>query len=229
MSQQLLGFKDFTLIKNIRIAVLIMGTAILLFACGKSDLDKIKDFASPEDLPALEATNFETLYTDSGQVRFSLKTPKLLRFENDGESYSQFPEGIHLVKYDAKQKIISSLTADFAKQFIKEKKWEAKNNVVVTNAQGDSLKTEHLIWDEKSAKIYTEEFVTIIRQNQIMTGTGLISDQDMQNWTLTQPQGSFLVDVHSKAKQDSSVTETPEDTNEKELNEHPSRTKLKFK
>ena len=73
-----------------------------------------------------------------------------------------FPKEFELIKYDSDKKIISSITADYAKQFVKEQKWEAKNNVVATNAQGDTLKTEYLIWEEKEEKIYTEEFVRII-------------------------------------------------------------------
>lgn len=189
--------KIFRFIKNSCIAVLLAGTAILFFAC-ENDIDKIKAFTSPEDLPVLEAENFETLFTDSGQMRFTLKAPKLLRYENDGEAYIEFPEGMELVKYDSKKQIVSSITADYAKQFVKEEKWEAKNNVVATNAQGDSLKTEHLIWDEKNERIYTDEFVKIIRTDQIITGVGFTSDQNMQNWKIKNPKGTIYVTVDNE-------------------------------
>ena len=74
------------------------------------------------------------MFTDSGEVRFSIKAPKLLRYEGEGKPYVEFPQGIELVKYDANQKIISSITANYAKQFEKEDRWEAKNNVIATNA-----------------------------------------------------------------------------------------------
>ncbi len=195
MKIQKLDFKIFQFIKDIRIAVLVMGTAILFYACSDNDIDKIQAFVSPEDLPVQEAINFETLHTDSGQVRFSLKTPKLLRFENEGKSYVEFPKGIQLVRYDEKQNIIFTITADYAKQFEKEAKWEAKNNVVVTNVDGDTLKTEHLILEEKTENIYTEEFVKIIRENQVITGIGLTSDQNMTNWRIKNPKGTIYVDV----------------------------------
>jgi hypothetical protein len=51
-----------------------------------------------------------------------------------------FLKGIELIKYDENQNVISSITADYAKNFEREEKWEAKNNVVATNAQGDTLK-----------------------------------------------------------------------------------------
>ena len=189
------------LIKKIGIAVLITGTAILFSACGKNDIAKIKAFSSSENLPIQEATNFQTISSDSGQVRYSLKAPKLLRYETEGVSYVEFPLGVNIVKYDADKNIISTLRADYAKQFAKDKHWEAKNNVVVTNAQGDSLKTEHLILDEKTEKIETEEFVKIIRKDQVITGIGLTSDQDMRNWKIKNPKGVLYVSVNNKKDQ----------------------------
>lgn len=194
MKQLKLDFKKFRYIKNSSIAALLLGAAMLLYSC-ENDIEQIKAFASPDDLPIQEALNFETLFTDSGQVRFFLKTPKLLRFENEGKEYLEFPEGIELVKYDANKKVISSITSDYAKQFVKEQMWEAKNNVVATNAQGDTLKTEHLIWEEKTGKIYTEEFVRIIRPDQIITGIGFTSDQNLLNWRIKKPKGIIYITV----------------------------------
>lgn len=194
MNQQQSGFNILSFIKTIRIAALITGAAILFSGC-ESNIEQIKAFSSTENLPVLEARNFQTVFTDSGQIRFSLKAPELLIFETDGKDYKEFPEGIELVKYDANHHITSTLSANYAKEFIKDQKWEVKNNVVATNAQGDTLKTEHLIWDEKSEKIHTEEFVKIIRENQVFTGVGLVSDQSMQNWKILKPQGVIYVEI----------------------------------
>lgn len=189
-----LDFKYCLKYSRIKIAALIAGAAILLTAC-ENNLEQIQAFSSPEELPVMEATNFETLFTDSGEVRFLIKAPKLYQFDMQGTSFVEFPDGIQLIKYDADQNIISSITADYAKNFEKEQKWEAKNNVVATNAQGDTLKTEHLIWEEKTEKIYTEEFVRIIRSDQIITGIGFQSDQSMQNWRIKNPKGTIYIEV----------------------------------
>ncbi|HKJ80035.1 MAG TPA: LPS export ABC transporter periplasmic protein LptC [Prolixibacteraceae bacterium] len=180
-----------------RIAALFLGAAILFYAC-KNDLEKIKAFTAPEELPLIEATNIKTLFTDSGEVRFFLKAPRLLNFETTEKSFNEFPEGIELIEYDENQQIISSITADYARQFEKEKKWEAKNNVIATNARGDTLKTELLIWEEEAEKIYTEEFVKIIRADQIITGIGFTSDQSLQNWRIKDPKGTIYINLENE-------------------------------
>jgi LPS export ABC transporter protein LptC len=178
------------------IAALLAGAAFLFFGCEKNNIEKIQAFTAPEDLPQQEATNIETLITDSGEVRFYLFAPKLLRFETEGEPFVEFPEGIELIRYDSAQNVTSSITADYAKQYEKEDKWEAKNNVVATNANGDTLKTEHLIWEEKNEKIYSDEYVKIIRPDQIITGIGFESDQAMENWRIKNPKGTIFVEVN---------------------------------
>ena len=114
--------------------------------------------------------------------------------------------------------IISSITANYAKQFVAEDKWEAKNNVIATNAQGDTLKTEHLTWEEKKEIIYTEDFVKIIRTDQIITGIGFTSDQKLQNWKIKNPKGTIYIsaqkenqpmDASKPALQDSSNKPKP--------------------
>jgi len=196
MKQQKPGSKNILYLKFKSIAVLFFGAAILFYAC-ENDIEQIKAFSAPENLPTLEATNFETLFTDSGEVRFYLKTPKLLQYENDGKSYHEFPQGMELIKYDANKKVISSITANYAKRFLQEDKWEAKNNVIAINAKGDTLKTEHLIWEVKEEKIYTEEFVKIIREDEIITGIGFESDQTLENWKIKNPKGTIYVSVEN--------------------------------
>ena len=210
MKQLQLGSNIIQYIRTFGIAALFTGAAILFYGC-ENKIEEIKAFYSAENLPILEARNFETLFTDSGQVRFALKAPKLLRFEDDGRNYIEFPEGMELVKFDANRNVISSITADYAKQFVAEDKWEAKNNVVATNAQGDTLKTEHLIWEEKKEIIYTEEFVKIIRADQIITGIGFTSDQKLQNWKIKNPKGTIYVSVNNENQPVSSPEQKPDE------------------
>jgi LPS export ABC transporter protein LptC len=197
MKQPGSGSKTVTaILTHFRIAALVTGTAILLLAC-EDNLEKIKAFSAPEELPVVEAINFKTQVTDSGKVVFQLKAPKLQQYNIDNKSYVEFPLGMEMIKYDERQRIISSITADYARQFEKEKRWEAKNNVIATNAQGDTLKTELLNWDEKEGRIHTEEFVRIIRADQIITGIGFQSDQSMQNWKIKNPKGTIYINVEN--------------------------------
>jgi hypothetical protein len=91
--------------------------------------------------------------------------------------------------------------------------------VVATNAQGDTLKTEHLFWEEKEERIHTEEFVKIIREDQIITGIGFQSDQDLQNWRIKNPKGTIYINVEpSETPETDSVPPTPENNVQQNVN-----------
>jgi len=197
MKRQKSAFNLLKKIKTACVAVLFTGIATLFFAC-ENKLEQVKAFSFTEDLPILEASNFETMVTDSGIIRYFLKAPKLLRYENNRESYFEFPEGIELIKYGENKEITSSITANYAKQFEKDKKWEVKNNVIATKASGDTLKTEQMFYDEIEGIIYNDEFVRIIRPGQNLTGTGFKSDQNMQTWRILHPKGSIEVSVDNQ-------------------------------
>ena len=192
------GFKHKIISVNIsKIAALLCGAAMLFYSC-VNDIETIKAFSSPESLPMIHALDYETTFTDSGVVRFFLKTPELMRFEIDGQAFVEFPQGLELIKYDNSRQVISRITARYAKQFVKEKRWEAKNDVVAVNLAGDTLKTEHLIWDERAEKIFSDQYVKIVRPDQIITGIGFESDQSMSNWRIKNPKGTIYIQMSSE-------------------------------
>ncbi len=179
---------------KISIATLIMGVAMLFFSCANK-IEKIKEFSKSDDAPTMEAEGFEMIYSDSTIVRFKIQAKKLQNYDKEQEPFMEFPEGIEIEKYDENMSIISKITSDYARYFEKEKKWIAKNNVVVINMQGDSLITEELIWEENKELLYSEQFVKIIRKDQIITGIGFESDQEMSNWEITKVKGQIYLDT----------------------------------
>lgn len=202
------------ILQAINIAVLVFGAAILFLGCEK-EIERIEAFRSTENLPVISSTYFETTYTDSFKVQFYMKTPLLQKFESDGQPYLEFPQGVLLVKYDQNEQIVSRITSDYAKQYEREQRWEAKNNVIAVNAAGDTLKTEHLIWEEKSGRIYSDKFVKIIRPDQIITGIGFESDQYMRNWNIKDVKGPIYIDVEKESlstEEEMTVPETPAET-----------------
>ncbi len=184
------------LCKNISIVVLSLWAAMLIFSCSSKVASDIPtDLISAKKTPSVEATDFQTYYTDSGIVRYFLKTPKLLIFDQEKEPYKEFPEGFHLQQFDENRKIISELSANYGKNFAIEQKWLATGNVVMVNNKGDTLRTEELIYLVKEERIYSDKFVNIKKGDQNITGTGgFESDTQMTKWTFKKTRGQIYVD-----------------------------------
>lgn len=177
--------------------LLLLFSMFLAVAC-ENEIAQIKILSSTEDLPSVTAEGFEMLYSDSTVIRFKLQTPEFIRHDNINEKdpYTEFPKGVKIEKYDLNMNIVSSITAQYAKNFDSDDRWEAKNNVIAVNLKGDSLKTEYLVWDTKKEKIYSDQFVKIIRNNQIITGIGFESNQDFSFYHIKNPKGHMYVNVN---------------------------------
>ena len=165
------------------IAILLSGIAVLLLSC-ENKIEQIQRFSNPENLPSITAEGFEMLYSDSSVIRFKLTTTRLVRYADEKNPHIEFPEGVHIEKFDASMKIVSSIKSNYAINYERENKWVAKNNVVAINAQSDTLFTEHLVLDEAKGKITSDEFVRIVSKDQIITGIGLETDQEFSYWEI---------------------------------------------
>ncbi len=182
--------------KNLSIVVLSLGATMLILSCStKVASDLPTDLISVKKPPSVEATDFQTFYTDSGVVRYFLKTPKLLIYDQEKEPYKEFPDGFHLQQFDGNKKIISELSANYGKNFEIEDKWLATGNVVLVNNKGDTLRSEELIYLIKEGKIYTDKFVSIKKGNDVIDGSGgFESDTQMTKWTFKKTRGQIYVE-----------------------------------
>lgn len=127
-------------------------------------------------LPSLTVRNFETIYTDSGKVQLVLSAPLMESYSKASDPYSEFRSGIRVLFYDGHKEPVASVTAKMAKYTDSKNLWELQDSVIAINEAGEKLETELLFWDEKKQLIYTDRFVKITTEDQIVQGYGLESD-----------------------------------------------------
>jgi len=169
---------------------------LLLLSCRtKVATDIPSELLNSTTLPTMEAIDFETFYTDSGVVKYHLKAPKLLIFDDPKQPYNDFPEGFLMQRYDLNKKIISEMSGNRGKYFEKEKRWEANGNVVLVNSQGDTLRSEELKYHQVEDLIFSDKFVSIKKGDHYITGSGgFKSDTQMSNWSFFKTKGHLYVE-----------------------------------
>ncbi len=165
---------------------------IMLFSC-RNDLTTINSLSLNDSLPMEMAYDIELIYSDSGKIQAYLESPLMTRNEED-DSFVEFPEGFKVIFYDSIQSAKSEITALYGIMFEKDKRMEARYEVVVKNiAKSEKLETEHLIWDRKKKMIYTDVAITITKPDQVLFGDGLISDQNFDSYEISNPTGEISV------------------------------------
>ena len=175
--------------------ILYFWVTIYIFSCSSKVASDIPtDLLNNKKTPSVEAFNFETSYTDSGVIRYFLKAPRLLIFDQEKTPYKEFPDGFHLQRFDQNKKIVSELFANYGKNFELEQKWLATGNVIMVNDKGDTLRSEELIYLIKEDKIYSEKFVNIKKGDQDISGAGgFESDSQMTKWEFNKTRGHIYI------------------------------------
>lgn len=127
-------------------------------------------------LPSLTGRNLTTVYTDSGKVQMELKAPLMESYTKTDAPYTEFRSGIKVYFYQGHEKPVASVVAHYAKFTDNNSIWELQDSVIAINEAGEKLETDLLYWDQKKNQIYTDRFVEITTEDQIIQGYGLESD-----------------------------------------------------
>jgi len=170
-----------------KLVVPFLFSVLILTSCSQQETAQPVTY----DGPLREIEDVDMLYTERQTVKTKLQAKKVLEFQNGDR---EFPEGIYLEFYDETGALTSTLSANSAFYIKSEDKWRGRGKVEVKNmAKGEQLNTEELFWKPDRRRIFTEKFVTIKQQTEVLYGTGLDAAQDLSDYSITNPQGDFDV------------------------------------
>lgn len=170
------------------IAVIVIITGIVLSCENKIDVIPKSDLLT---LPSVTVKDFETVFTDSGKIQLVMSAPLMEKYDNTGFPYSEFRSGITVYFHDGHKEPVASATAKYAKFTNTNNMWELRDSVVVVNESGDKLETEVLNWNQEKDLIYTDRYVKITNENQVIHGFGFESDSHLNNRKIKKVQATI--------------------------------------
>ena len=179
-------------------AAVILPAAMLFVACDGLKKENKQLFA-PEDTQVVIARDVEILYSDSAILRVRVRGPVLYNFDDRENPRQEFPEGVKIEFLEADLSVKSTLTAKTAVRFPEKGQIVARDSVELNTIKQEKLETEELVWDEKTAKVFTNKFVKVTKPGEIIYGYGLEAEQDFSYWLIKVPKGRIKVDQLNKA------------------------------
>jgi LPS export ABC transporter protein LptC len=185
-------------IKTIRAIVLM--SLFLSVSCSKDKQETVVVAFDPEHTYTMKTTEVSTLVSDSGITRYRANAKEWLMFEKADEPYWYFPEGIYLEQFDTLFQVKSSIKADTAYYYEKQELWKGIGNVEMRSLDGEYFTTSLIYWDQKSQKIYSDQYIRIEQQDKVISGIGFESNQSMTEYKIFNTTGIFP------------INETPADT-----------------
>jgi len=163
----------------------------LLLSC-EGRIEKIEK-SEIESLPSQIARDFVTTYTDSAKKQLVMSSPLMEHYVTKGAEYSEFRKGVLVLFYDGNPSPVGSLSSKFARFEDTRKMWELKDSVVAINEKHEKLETELLYWDQDKNLVYTDRFVKITSDEQIIMGTGLETDPRFTKWKIRNVSAQFFI------------------------------------
>ncbi len=161
------------MIRNLFGILLVLG---MLVGCGPKEENLAKATALTVDLPVEVGSNVSISYTDSGFLKAKLFAPRLERYATENKNETEMRDGITAYFYSNDGKVNSYIKSKYAIRNERDRTITARKDVNVINNKGDTLRTEELIWDEKTDRIYSDKFVRITSPDRIIIGTGFESN-----------------------------------------------------
>lgn len=167
--------------------IVIILCTLLLCSCEDSGTKELLIYEGP----AREAENVEHFYTENGKIKVKMLADQLFEKQNGDH---EFPKGLYLEFYDETGKLESTIRANQAYYNKEEELWRGVGNVEVINIKkSEQLNTEELFWKPKDKRIFTEKFVTIRLQKDVIYGEGLEAAQDLSSYRILKPSGNLQV------------------------------------
>ncbi|HEY0741382.1 MAG TPA: LPS export ABC transporter periplasmic protein LptC [Chryseosolibacter sp.] len=174
-------------ILSLSLRALALAFSVSFVACKDSDLKEPVEYTGP----LRKIQGVETFYTEKNMVKVKMVAADVYEYENGDR---EFPNGLYIEFFNEFGKLESTLKANRAYFFKKENQWRGRGKVEVKNiAKNEQLNTEELFWKPAEEKIFTEKFVTIRQEGDVIYGRGLEAKQDMSEYEIMEPTGDFEV------------------------------------
>jgi len=136
-------------------------------------------------------SDVELIYSDSAVISVIVKANTMLTNTKRGDLKQEFPDGVDVDFFDQYGRVQSELTCKKATRYERDKKIVMQDSVVWKSAKGEVLDTEELIWDERSKKVYSDRFVKITTETDVINGYKFEADQGFTKWKIIRPQGEM--------------------------------------
>lgn len=165
----------------------------LISAC-KNKTSDIHELLNKTSFTEDKAEEVVIIFSENGKVKGRLFATEFIINDHAKPPYMDARKGLKIESYNDSTQVESTLTARYARYYMKQGNILIRDSIVVVNRKGERLSTEELVWNDKLKKFYTEKFVRIQTPTQLMFGDGLEANQDFTSYEIYNIKGIMQVD-----------------------------------
>lgn len=177
--------------------LLCLMLVIIAAACRDERKVDVAASLNPKKMATMTTKNISTLISDSGVIQYKIVAPLWKVFDEVDTPYWDFPDGIFLQKYDPYFHVVATVAADSAIYYKNQKLWRLEGNVEMTKVPKDLFLSQRLFWDQRRGELYSDTFIHIENATHVLEGTGFVSNENLTEYRILNPEGIFPVNRDS--------------------------------
>jgi len=161
---------------------------LFIFSCNDASNRFNKEEIDYTNTPDQICYKMEFVFIDSNITKTIINSQRARVYNDRKETI--LDEGVFVRFYNANGKQDGTLKADVINIDDETKDMVAIGNVIVISDQSHTkLETSILNWKQQTRKITTDAYVKITAPTEIIEGIGLVSNEDLSNYTIYKVTG----------------------------------------
>jgi LPS export ABC transporter protein LptC len=172
-----------------------LAVAFLVFAgCGSRSQAPAKGGGS-QGPPEQAFRGVQLRESSQGKLQWDLRATRATRLSANGPTRL---DSLEVLFYQGGPTVRSTLTSDSGRVDLDKGTLIAMGNVVVITPDGKRLETEVLNWDRKKNQVFSDAFVRVISERDVVTGIGFRSDPNIEHYQILKDVRATLRDESLK-------------------------------
>ena len=168
-----------------------------MFSFGCEVVEEKRSGESREGRPDAESWDATITLTSEGAKRAVIQSGHLEKYNE--RQFILLDQHVDADFFNAEEKYTTNLKSKIAEIEEERDYMIAYGDVVVVSDSGVTLFTDTLSWDNVREKVFTDDSVIFITEEQdTLYGVGFESDIELNNWKILKPTGVFHEEKNEK-------------------------------
>lgn len=182
------------------LAVLVLVVSFAAGSCSKNKQLVTDAVVERDSMSVMTTYGVNSLISDSGIIRYKILADEWLVYDKRNPPFWAFERGVYLEKFDTLHQVEARIKADTAYYNTKAEIWTLRGNVHIESLKGERFDTQLMYWNQKTQRVYSDQYIRIEQPERTITGYGFDSNQQMTEYVIRNITGIFYVD---ESEQDS--------------------------
>ncbi len=184
------------LVQRSLIPILFIGVMLAASCTELSDFDQQQIESSLNDslTSTTESWDVEMLLMRDGRSRVLIEGSYAVSFQMPDRKETNIDGPVYVQLFDSTGAIETEAWSKRAVYYDSTSEFELYDSVRVQTASDRELYSDFLKWSDRTDRITSDRYVTIITPSDSIAGRGFDGATDLSTYTIEEPRGRFLVD-----------------------------------